>query len=87
MNILHIFPDMIQAISRAYLKKYLVYHPRNICLIIEIIKAISFIRDKLPISVVSSMVGYHDVKAFCRAFKRIKGVPPSEYKKSQFLQP
>jgi AraC-like DNA-binding protein len=82
----HISGYNISYFTRLFKKIYSI-SPQKYLLNYRIIKAIGLIRDKLPISVVSSMVGYHDVKAFCRAFKRIKGVPPSEYKKSQFLQP
>jgi len=61
--------------------------PQKYLLNYRIIEAIRLIRGNFSVAVASTMVGYCDVKAFCRAFKRIKGVPPSEYKKSQFMQP
>jgi AraC-like DNA-binding protein len=50
-------------------------------------KAVTFIRGFTPISEVATKVGYTDAKAFSRAFKRVKGVAPSEYKNSHYLQP
>lgn len=44
-------------------------------------KAIEFILDGKPISVVASDVGYDDSKAFSRFFKKQTGVAPSDYKK------
>jgi AraC-like DNA-binding protein len=50
-------------------------------------KAVSLIRSSMSVSEVAAKVGYTDEKAFSRAFKREKSVPPVEYKKSQYLQP
>lgn len=61
--------------------------PQKYILNYRLTKAIILIRENLPIWEVSSKVGYEDVKAFCRIFKKVKGVPPSEYRKSQYWQP
>ena len=61
--------------------------PQKYILNYRLDKAITLIRDKMSIAEVASLVGYTDNKAFCRTFKKAKGVPPSEYKKSHYWQP
>ncbi|WP_337588930.1 helix-turn-helix domain-containing protein [Gorillibacterium massiliense] len=34
-----------------------------------------------PISEISSMVGYSDHSYFCRVFKKVTGLAPSQYRK------
>lgn len=50
-------------------------------------KALGFLLEKISISEVAERVGFQDAKAFSRAFKKSKGLPPFEYVKSQSLQP
>lgn len=40
------------------------------------------INDKLKMQQISEQVGYNSVESFRRAFKRITGVAPSEYKEN-----
>lgn len=49
-------------------------------------KACKYILQNKALEELSPMVGYNDVKAFLRAFKRNKGVTVSEFRKSRFLQ-
>lgn len=50
-------------------------------------KAASYLIEKTPVSEVSQRVGFNDVKAFSRAFKKSKNIAPSQFKESHFLQP
>ena len=43
--------------------------------------------NKENVKTVAHTVGYEDEKAFSRSFKKIKGVPPSQYKKRKYLNP
>ncbi|WP_052404887.1 response regulator transcription factor [Bacillus rubiinfantis] len=40
-------------------------------------------KGKIPISEISSMVGYSDHSYFCKVFKKISGISPSQYRKQQ----
>jgi AraC-like DNA-binding protein len=60
--------------------------PKKYVTSIRITKAIEHIRSNKTIYEVAEMTGYTDEKAFSRAFKREKGVPPISYKKSDFIQ-
>jgi transcriptional regulator GlxA family with amidase domain len=61
--------------------------PQNYILAYRIFKASNLLNDGFSVAQVSEMVGFSDSKAFSRAFKRVKGISPSGYKKSYFGQP
>lgn len=44
------------------------------------------IQDNVSISEISGMVGYSDHSYFCKVFKKIKGVSPSQYKRKQIFR-
>ena len=48
---------------------------------IRIEKACDFLRTDIPISDISSMVGYSDHSYFCKVFKKFTGVTPSKFRK------
>lgn len=50
-------------------------------------KAGNYLMENIPVSEVARKVGFKDVKAFSRAFKKSKNVVPSQYKQSHYLQP
>jgi two-component system response regulator YesN len=39
------------------------------------------IKDTIPISEISEMVGYSDHSYFCKVFKKVKGLSPSQFKR------
>ncbi|TXC89844.1 response regulator transcription factor [Metabacillus litoralis] len=43
-------------------------------------------RESTPISEISGIVGYSDHSYFCKVFKKLKGVSPSQYRRSQKLK-
>lgn len=49
---------------------------------IRIEKACEFLKKDIPISLVSSMVGYSDQSYFSKVFKKFTGFTPSSYRKS-----
>ena len=49
--------------------------------------AAAMLRGLLPVGEVAARVGYEDPKAFCRAFVRHAGMPPSVYARSHSRQP
>lgn len=50
-------------------------------------KAANFLMENITVSEVAELVGYNDVKAFSRAFKKSRNIAPSQFKESHFLQP
>lgn len=48
---------------------------------IRIEKACEFLKKDIPISDISSMVGYSDHSYFCKVFKKFTGVTPSSFRK------
>ena len=50
-------------------------------------KAGNLLLNKFSVKQVAELVGFQDEKAFSRAFKKVKGCPPSVYLKSHSLQP
>jgi two-component system, response regulator YesN len=44
------------------------------------------VNQATPISEISGMVGYSDHSYFCKVFKKLKGVSPSKYRRSQKLK-
>lgn len=50
-------------------------------------RAAFLLLDKIPVYQVAEKVGYHNSKAFSRAFKNNKGLSPSSFQKRQFVQP
>lgn len=51
---------------------------------IRIEKACEFLKHDIPISNISSMVGYSDHSYFCKVFKKFTGTTPSNFKKKSF---
>lgn len=51
---------------------------------IRIEKACEFLKQDIPISDISSMVGYSDHSYFCKVFKKFTGVTPSNFRKKSF---
>ncbi|EKQ57577.1 MULTISPECIES: response regulator [unclassified Clostridium] len=49
---------------------------------IRIKKACDFLKQDIPISDISSMVGYSDHSYFCKVFKKFTGLTPSNFRKS-----
>lgn len=49
---------------------------------IRIKKACDFLKQDIPISDISSMVGYSDHSYFCKVFKKFTGLTPSSFRKS-----
>ena len=49
---------------------------------IRIENACDFLKKDIPISDISSMVGYSDHSYFCKVFKKFTGVTPSKFRKS-----
>lgn len=49
---------------------------------IRIEKACDFLRKDIPISDISSMVGYSDHSYFCKVFKKFTGITPSKFRKN-----
>ena len=49
---------------------------------IRIEKACDFLKQDIPISDISSMVGYSDHSYFCKVFKKFTGLTPSVFRKS-----
>lgn len=49
---------------------------------IRIEKACDFLKQDIPISDISSMVGYSDHSYFCKVFKKFTGLTPSNFRKS-----
>lgn len=49
---------------------------------IRIQKACDFLKQDIPISDISSMVGYSDHSYFCKVFKKFTGLTPSNFRKS-----
>lgn len=68
-------------------EKVLGVSPQKYLLNYRMSMAVGLIKNNIPISEVAFKVGYTDSKAFCRAFKRAKGIPPSKYDRSHYLQP
>ncbi len=71
---------------RLFKKSYL-QTPQSYILAYRIFKASNFLNGGFSVAQVSEKVGFSDSKAFSRAFKRMKGITPSEFKKSYFQQP
>lgn len=67
-----VFHQVIGVSPQLYLSKY------------RLTKSIQLILSETPIKSVSEQVGYKDVKAFARFFKRHTGCPPSRYKAERF---
>ncbi|PMC40163.1 DNA-binding response regulator [Bacillus sp. UMB0899] len=44
------------------------------------------IHDTLPIAEISGRVGYSDHSYFCKVFKKVKGVSPSQYRRTQYMK-
>jgi two-component system, response regulator YesN len=44
------------------------------------------IKDTIPISEISEMVGYSDHSYFCKVFKKVKGLSPSQFKRKTVLK-
>lgn len=44
------------------------------------------INNNLTISEISGIVGYSDHSYFCKVFKKLKGVSPSQYRRKQFMK-
>ncbi|MGM0877913.1 MAG: response regulator transcription factor [Bacillota bacterium] len=42
--------------------------------------------DKLSIAEISGIVGYSDHSYFCKVFKKIKGLSPSQYRRNQYMK-
>lgn len=49
---------------------------------IRIQKACDFLKQDIPISDISSMVGYSDHSYFCKVFKKFTGLTPSNFRKN-----
>ena len=49
---------------------------------IRIEKACDFLKQDIPISDISSMVGYSDHSYFCKVFKKFTGLTPSNFRKN-----
>lgn len=49
---------------------------------IRIEKACDFLKQDIPISDISSMVGYSDHSYFCKVFKKFTGITPSKFRKN-----
>lgn len=49
---------------------------------IRIKKACEFLKKDIPISNISSMVGYSDQSYFCKVFKKFTGLTPSNFRKN-----
>ena len=54
---------------------------------IRIEKACDFLKQDIPISDISSMVGYSDHSYFCKVFKKFTGLTPSNFRKSSIKIP
>lgn len=66
----------------AIFKEYLNTSPQNYLINLRMNKACELMKDQdLSIGDISRSVGYEDPLLFSKMFKKIKGVPPSEYKK------
>lgn len=52
---------------------------------IRIEKAVEMLNKDIPISQISSLVGYAEHSYFCKVFKKITGVTPSHYRKNTIL--
>ncbi|ADL53744.1 response regulator transcription factor [Clostridium cellulovorans] len=50
---------------------------------IRIEKACDFLKQDIPISDISSMVGYSDHSYFCKVFKKFTGLTPSNFRKGE----
>ncbi len=44
------------------------------------------IQDTLSIAEISGRVGYSDHSYFCKVFKKVKGVSPSQYRRTQYMK-
>lgn len=49
---------------------------------IRIEKACDFLKQDIPISDISNMVGYSDHSYFCKVFKKFTGITPSKFRKN-----
>ncbi len=76
----------ISYFSRVFVKTFGV-SPQRYLRNYRISLAIQHIRENKTISEVASLAGYADTKAFSRAFKKARGIPPLAYRKKQFMQP
>ena len=54
---------------------------------IRIQKACDFLKQDIPISDISSMVGYSDHSYFCKVFKKFTGLTPSNFRKNGIKTP
>lgn len=54
---------------------------------IRIQKACDFLKQDIPISDISSMVGYSDHSYFCKVFKKFIGLTPSNFRKNSIKTP
>ncbi|NMF07721.1 response regulator transcription factor [Clostridium beijerinckii] len=51
---------------------------------IKIQKACDFLKQDIPISDISGMVGYSDQSYFCKVFKKFTGLTPSAFRKKRY---
>lgn len=68
-------------------KKNFNVSPQNYIAEFRFNKATVMLLRGMPVSKVAEKLGFQDTKAFSRAFKKVKGMTPSECRKSQYLQP
>jgi len=54
---------------------------------IRIEKACDFLKQDIPISDISTMVGYSDHSYFCKVFKKFTGLTPSNFRKNSIKMP
>lgn len=73
-------------ISRAYLRNIFAKHvgmsPQNYLINHRMSRAKELLAHDIPISVISSSVGYEDQLQFSKIFKKHVGISPSEYRRS-----